>query len=264
MNIKQQTTDKKYIFDPLSTIIKLAVLKNKAIGSKIAIKDNIIYIQEIGIFQSIVRYYNGNNKTDIHYLSIPIEFACSKYLTDEMLTQIPDIMILFKSAQDGLNNLMKTYTDYPIIVHCLKYYYSIIETYINELICDKNCILKQKSIVKVKMHKKEKEKEREKEKKKENITEENNEDFNEETNKTIIQETNKTIIQETKTELIELYNEELLNNLYALWTPSKINIVLGMIKYLLLETSPIDYVKCIETFIIPIDNDVFNIIHNNE
>jgi hypothetical protein len=253
MNIKQQTTDKKYIFDPLSTIIKLAVLKNKDIGSKIAIKDNIIYIQENGIFQSIVRYYNGNNKTDIHYLSIPIEFACSKYLTEEMLTQIPDIMILFRAAQDGLNNLMKTYTDYPIIVHCLKYYYSIIETYINELICDKNCILKQKSIVKVKMHKKEKEKE--KDKKKENIIEENNEEFNE--------ETNKTIIQETKTELIELYNEELLNKLYTIWTPSKINIVLGMIKYLLLETSPIDYVKCIETFIIPIDNDVFNIIHND-
>jgi len=269
MNIKPQNTDililKNYIFDPLTTIIKLAVLKNKKIGTKISIKDNIIYIQEIGIFQSLVRYYNGNTKNDLHYLSIPIEFACSKYISTDIFTRIPDIILLFRSAQDGLFNLMETYNDYPIIVHCLKYYYSIIETHINERICDKNCILKQKNnkipnitiksnthIIKIK-------------KNKIKSTEENTTlEIEENIDKNIEDEieTNEESINQSKIELIELYNTELLEKFYNIWTDSKINILIGMIKYLLLETSPIDYVKCIETFIIPVDNDIYNIIHN--
>ena len=262
MNIKPQNNDivilKRYIFDPLTTIIKLAILKNKHIGTKIAIKDNLIYIQEIGLFQSIVRYYYGNQKSDIHYLSIPIELACAKYLTDEMLLQIPDIVILFTCAQDGLTNLMKTYNDYPIIVHCLKYYFSIIDTYINELTCEKNCILKQKQkSIKIK-HNKYKNKDNKE-------IDENNENKNEkkdiDENITENEQTINKILQDTKTELIELYSDELLIKMYNKWTESKINIILGMIKYLLLETSPINYVKCIETFIIPIDNDIYNIIY---
>lgn len=277
MNIKPQNTDiltlKNYIFDPLTTIIKLAVLKNKKVGTKISIKDNIIYIQEIGMFQSIVRYYNGNTKNDLHYLSIPIEFACGKYINTETITRIPDIMIIFKSAQDGLLNLMETYNDYPIIVHCLKYYYSIIETHINEQICDKNCILKQKYnkipniVIKSNTHltlpntthkKKNKIKSIEDNLLDENILEENK--LEENTLKEVITEEDSII--NSKIELIELYNNKLLESFYNIWTDSKINIVIGMIKYLLLETSPIDYVKCIETFIIPIDNDIYNIIHS--
>jgi hypothetical protein len=118
----------KYILDPLSTIIKLAVLGKKEIGCKILIKNNQIYIQENGFFQGIARYYHGVTKNDIHFLSIPIELACERYLTTEKINLIPDIIIIFKCAQSGLNNLMETYSMHPIIVHCLKYYYTIIDT----------------------------------------------------------------------------------------------------------------------------------------
>ena len=254
MNIKPINTNKEvminYIFDPLTTIIKLAVLKNKKIGTKISIKNNNIYIQEIGMFQSIVRYYHGDTKSDIHFLSIPIELACNRYITDQMINKIPEIIILFKYAQDGLTNLMETYIDYPIIVHCLKYYFSIIETHINEQLCDRNCITKHK-IIKVKTdsnlilqhNKKKKQKDK-------------TEDINE-----IIDEIIDKIPEQLEQIEIDLYTTELLDKFYLIWTDSKINIVLGMIKYLLLETSPIDYVKCIETFIIPIDAEVYNIIH---
>ena len=290
MNITQQKTDivilKRYIFDPLSTIIKLSVLKNKPIGTKIAIKDNIIYIQEMGMFQSIVRYYNGNTKSDIHYLSDPIRFACEKYLTAKKLEQIPDIILIFKSAQDGLNNLMQTYTDYPIIVHCLKYYHSIIESHINSLICDENCILKNKnkqpnihlniqpiiqpiiqqpSIQPIIIESKQKIK---KNKQHSEIIEHLVEDvdtnellnLNSKNNEQI---TNEQITNEQseKIEIATLY-DNFLDKFNLIWTESKINIILGMIKYLIGESSPIDYVKCIETFIIPIDNEVYNIIHN--
>ena len=62
-SIKPQSSDisvlKQYIFDPLSTIIKLVILGNKISGCKISLKDNIISIQEAGITQSIKRYYFG-------------------------------------------------------------------------------------------------------------------------------------------------------------------------------------------------------------
>jgi len=310
MNIKPQNTDivvlKNYIFDPLSTIIKLAVLKNKSIGTKISIKNNIIYIQESGIFQSFVRYYNGNSKNDLHFLSIPIEFACAKYINNEMISKIPDIMILFKCAQDGLLNLMETYNEYPIIVHCLKYYYSIIETHINEQICDMNCVLRQKTdkypIIKVSSHiitildkkiKSKSDKSKNKtisilntklnlpvdidnhfsdkidDKTNNNSDDKTNNNSDDKTDNNSDDKTNNNSddkieesIKETKVELIELYNEKLLNTFYSIWSDSKINIILGMIKYLLSEKSPVDYVRCIETFIIPIDSEIYNIIHN--
>jgi hypothetical protein len=121
---------KKYVFDPLSTIIKLSILSNKPSNSKISIQNNIISIQEFGIFQAIVRYYWENNKEDLHYLAIPIFLACEKYLKKDFVEQIPEIKILFITAQSGLLKLMDTYTQYPLIVHCLQYYHTIINTYL--------------------------------------------------------------------------------------------------------------------------------------
>lgn len=139
-NIKAQSNDvlilQKYILDPLSSVIKLAVLGKKEIGCKISIKNNQIYIQDNGIFQGIARYYLGVTKNDIHYLSLPIELACKRYLTINKLKEITNITTIFISAQQGLKNLMETYSMFPIIVHCLKYYHSIIEKYLHSLSCE--------------------------------------------------------------------------------------------------------------------------------
>ena len=99
-NIKPQSNDKvvlqNFILDPLSTIIKLAVLGKKEIGCKIFIKYNQVHIQENGMFQGLARYYHGVTKNDIHFLSIPIELACKIYLTIEKIKvgkNVPSINI---------------------------------------------------------------------------------------------------------------------------------------------------------------------------
>ena len=46
-----------YILDPLSVIIKLAILSNKIVGTKIYIVRNIIYFQDPGMFQGLCRYF---------------------------------------------------------------------------------------------------------------------------------------------------------------------------------------------------------------
>ena len=116
----------EYILDPLSVIVKLAILSNKPIGTKLRISANNIYIQEPGIWQPIYRYSSNTNKTDLQYLYNPIEFACKKYLSQEYINKYPNILKLFECAQNGLNKLCETYKHCSMIRLCLNYYNGII------------------------------------------------------------------------------------------------------------------------------------------
>ena len=118
-----------YILDPLSVIIKLAILSNKPVGTKICIDKNIIYIQNPGIFQSVCRYAFKNDKTDLQYLYNPIEIACREYLNTKTVQQYPKITDLFKCAQNGLLKLIETYRSCSIMRLCLNYFYAIISNY---------------------------------------------------------------------------------------------------------------------------------------
>ena len=51
-----------YILEPLSVIIKLAIISNKPIGTKLRMYNNIIYFQEPGPFQALCRYFLKSNK----------------------------------------------------------------------------------------------------------------------------------------------------------------------------------------------------------
>jgi hypothetical protein len=119
-----------FLLDPLSVIIKLAILSNKPIGTKILIQNNVIYFQEPGIFQSLVRSFYNTNKTDLQYMYNPIQIACEMFLSKESLQKTPRIKELFVCAQNGLKNLMETYKTCSIISLCLNYYYAIITNYL--------------------------------------------------------------------------------------------------------------------------------------
>lgn len=124
---------KLFILDPLSVIIKLAILANKPIGTKINIKNNIIQFQDPGIFQFISRYVNNSSKTDLHYLYNPIKIACSYFLEKENNPKRANrIKKLFETSQLGLKNLIETYRNSSMVNVCLNYYYSMISNYIDE------------------------------------------------------------------------------------------------------------------------------------
>jgi hypothetical protein len=267
----------KYILDPLSTIIKLAVLGKKEIGCKILIKNNQIYIQENGMFQGIARYYHGVTKNDIHFLSIPIELACERYLTIEKINSIPDIIIIFKCAQNGLNNLMETYEIHPIIVHCLKYYHTIIDTHLQSIINQKeqqnNEKINNSDIIYKKISNCESSKPMRipKPKHKEIKTDSpesyhtpNTEFLNVQLNlneKPEEKEPEPTEEQPKPNELLLLYTNDILIKFDTIWDKSKINIVIGMIKYLLEEKVASEYAASVETFMIPIDKEILKIIN---
>jgi len=136
-NIESPNDDKatihKYILDPLSVIIKLAILSKKRIGTKISVYNNIIYIQEIGVFQALVRYVFKNNKVDIQYLYNPIQLACIKFLNKEFIKNSPNIKNIFVNAQKGIQKLIETYSNFTIITHTLYMYYNIIANHLGNL-----------------------------------------------------------------------------------------------------------------------------------
>jgi hypothetical protein len=123
----------KPIIDPLSVIIKLAIISNRPIGTKLFIKHNIIHIQEQGIFQGLCRYIYKTNRNDLQYLYNPIECACKHYLDKEYRKKVPQIKNLFICAQRGILQLIETYKETMIIKVCLNYYYTLIDNYVKEI-----------------------------------------------------------------------------------------------------------------------------------
>jgi hypothetical protein len=121
-----------FLLDPLSVIIKLAILSNKPVGTKICILNNLIHIQEVGPFQSFVRYWLKNNKSDLHYLYNPIEIACDNFLSMDIIDEHPTIIALFNSALKGIDKLKETYKEHSMVILCLNYYANIISNYLGD------------------------------------------------------------------------------------------------------------------------------------
>jgi hypothetical protein len=116
----------QYLLDPLTVIIKLAILGYKPIGTKLSIQNNTMYLQEPGPFQALCRYLGHANKSDLQYLYNPIYYACQHYLLPTSPKYNVRMTSLFKLAQIGLQRLGDTYSHCTVMQLCLNYYYAII------------------------------------------------------------------------------------------------------------------------------------------
>jgi hypothetical protein len=128
----QNANIKLFLLDPLSVIIKLAIIGNKPVGTKVLIQNNIIYLQEPGPFQALCRLIYKSNKTDLQYIYNPIHIACETFLSKESIQKTPRLKNLFIFAQNGLKKLSETYKNCSIISLCLNYYYAIITNHVEE------------------------------------------------------------------------------------------------------------------------------------
>jgi hypothetical protein len=122
-----------FILDPLSVIIKLAILSNKPVGTKIYIQNNIIHFQEPGMFQAVCRYVLNTNKTDLQYMYNPIQLACETFLSKENIQKTGRIKNLFICAQSGIEKLKETYKNCSMICLCLNYYHTIIHNFVEQI-----------------------------------------------------------------------------------------------------------------------------------
>jgi hypothetical protein len=97
---------KNDILDPLSIIVKLFIYSYKPIGTKIAIINNKLVIQEMGLFQGPLRLIYGDSKNDINIIFFPIVYACDKYLSSDKKSRY---ILLFTKLIESFKKLKETY-----------------------------------------------------------------------------------------------------------------------------------------------------------
>ena len=122
-----QTSDNNLILDPLSVVITLAINAFKPIGTKLSIYNGCLHLHDSGILQSTVRSISGDSKMNIKIINHPLIYACKQFFNNSNDNATPEsIIYLFKTAKNGLYNLLYTYNDNREIKTCLHTYINII------------------------------------------------------------------------------------------------------------------------------------------
>ena len=113
------------ILEPVSTVLKLAIVSFLPIGTKISIRDNNIYIQNPSLLQGIFRWSNGDKFSDLHNLIHPLKKFMD--LRDTSIIFNDNKSDLFVSlAVKGLQRLKKTYADNSIVIQTFELYEDIL------------------------------------------------------------------------------------------------------------------------------------------
>ena len=112
------------LLEPLTCIIRLAMLNFQEIGTKIAIYNNRISSQLPNLMQGAKRWVYGNKRNELHNLYKPILIALKYYdrSNDEHISTI------FDYAVGGLEKLTQTYSEHEndIVCHSIKLYKEIL------------------------------------------------------------------------------------------------------------------------------------------
>ena len=111
------------VLDPLSSLIRLALLNFKPVGTKLSFFNNTIYFQEPDILQSAKRWSSGDNRTQIHNLYNPI-FKIHQWYDNTK----PQFIFILNTAKNGLQKLIQCYdNDSSTIAHSINYYIETID-----------------------------------------------------------------------------------------------------------------------------------------
>lgn len=120
---QSKTGHSKQILEPLTTIIILATIAFKPIGTKIAVTSNAIYVQPPNAIQGPMRWTYGNNREEIHFLLKPIIRAIIIYNPKENL----EIQRIFTYAVKGLTILKNSYHNFSsTLCHAIELYINLI------------------------------------------------------------------------------------------------------------------------------------------
>lgn len=120
------------ILEPLQSMLQLALLSICPVGTKLRIKENILYLQMPNIVQPIVRWYNADKKDDLYFLYAVIKRFITWYnptLNNTSLMSMELYQLIITMSIEGLNNLFKTYTasDSNTVIHVIQMYKNLLE-----------------------------------------------------------------------------------------------------------------------------------------
>jgi len=116
----------KQVLDPLTTVLRLATLKYKPVGTKIGIHNNSVWVQSPTLLQGTIRWSYGDGRDDLHNLYEPI-YAVTRWYSTENSKPVRRI---FMAAIEGLTKLRKVYSkisDSNLVSHSISHYITLLE-----------------------------------------------------------------------------------------------------------------------------------------
>ena len=121
------------VLEPFQSMIQIALLSISPIETKLAIQENILYLQTPGFTQPISRWYYSDKKDDLYFLFQVIKRFVKWYNPENSdKSPIPKDLyeLIIKMSIKGLENLTKTYnnTDNNNIIQVIYMYKSLLES----------------------------------------------------------------------------------------------------------------------------------------
>ena len=125
--------------EPLTTLIKLAILNYKREGTKISIYNNSLYLQEPSYYQGLVRYYYSDSRCDLLKLELPIQQGLDWFSKNGGNKE--DIDYLLKKSILGLLKLSRSYQEDSKIYKDILGLSQIIQSFVYEELLTSNTML---------------------------------------------------------------------------------------------------------------------------
>ena len=120
------------ILEPLQATLQLSLISFMPIGTKLTIHNNILYPQAPRWHQSVMRFYNNDNKQDLYFLfHVLVRFT--KFYNFMRESEDGQVRALYSSLIDlskrGIDNLIQTYNDSNdyALINILQLYRAIME-----------------------------------------------------------------------------------------------------------------------------------------
>jgi len=117
------------IYDPITTLTRLAYIRFLP-GAKLHFSDTTIKIQKAGFFQSLTRtthhLLHGKDQVgELSHLDLPLNNFVQDYLLCDTVN--PTVLKIRDLAVKGLESLLKTYKDRPLVPQALQNYISLLQ-----------------------------------------------------------------------------------------------------------------------------------------
>lgn len=121
--------NKKIILEPITSVLRLILLKYKDDNTKISINNNSIqYVCPIAC-QGVIRSINGDKRDDLHNIYNPLVKSMEWLPLNDSNKERN--MFFFQESIYGIEKLIKCYDKDTLINHTLKHYITIINNFIS-------------------------------------------------------------------------------------------------------------------------------------
>lgn len=123
-NLYELSTPKErnLILEPLSCLLKIALIQYKDCGTKISVDSNSLFYQEPTVYQGVMRSFRGDKREDLHNLCKPLLQCLEWYDRKD-----PMYSYFYEQCRLGLLKLKDSYSTESTIHHTITHYIGIVD-----------------------------------------------------------------------------------------------------------------------------------------